>query len=612
MLTDVDILVRSGQPMQLRHLADKAVSSVSPLRTTASDPGAPASGAALAGLDPLPILGSIGALLYDWDIATDRLEWSGDLAATLGSIASSDLSTGRAYGERLGAESAVSRYEAVVCSMAKDDGGGVPFHAVYALVPSRESGGGPMVWVEDCGRWFAGRDGRPHRAQGLVRVVTDRVEAERQLTRRSQLDGLTGAMNRALIVDHAQRLLGHMEKSRKPFAILLVALENLFALNRTYGYDAGDDIIVGLAARLRTNIRVNDLVSRYAGNKFALLLENCDVEQARTTGQRLLDVIAQAPFETKVGDIPASARVGAVVAPRDGRAASLLFQHAEEALDAARQRNGSRFVAYASSLARDNGRLHALQVADNVVSALNERRVELAFQPIVHAQTGETAFYEALLRVRLADGSIVVPGEILPVAEKSGLVRLLDQRVLELALARLHQNPTLRVSVNASIATLRDPEWPDWLASAANVYPGVAERLTIEITESTMIDDFESMRQLIAACKRLGIKLAMDDFGAGHTSFRNLRQLDFDFVKIDGVFIRNIAKSADDRFFVRTLTDLARHLGLKIVAEWVEDEATAQILREWGVDYFQGSYFGVAEVAPASLPALPDVAAAQA
>jgi EAL domain-containing protein (putative c-di-GMP-specific phosphodiesterase class I) len=112
-----------------------------------------------------------------------------------------------------------------------------------------------------------------------------------------------------------------------------------------------------------------------------------------------------------------------------------------------------------------------------------------------------------------------------------------------------------------------------------------------------MIEDFETMRTLIVACKKLGIKLAMDDFGAGHTSFRNLRQLEFDMVKIDGVFVRNIAKSADDRFFVRTLTDLAKHLGLEIVAEWVEDEETAALLREWGVDYFQGSYFGAAETA---------------
>ncbi|PWB94006.1 putative bifunctional diguanylate cyclase/phosphodiesterase [Methylosinus sporium] len=586
--------------MQLRHLADKAVS------TGLQEPASSLSAALAApeqqppaGPDLRSVTASIGMLAYEWDIATDRLSWGENLREVLATFADVDLSTGRAYGERLGAQSATSRFDAIVTSAGRDDGHGVLYNAIYALAPPRETGGGSLVWIEDCGKWFAGRDGRPSRAHGVVRVITERHEMERRLTRSAQFDALTGAMSRALLAEHSLRLLGQPEKTRKPFTILLVALENLFALNRTYGYDAGDEIIVGLATRLRANVRVNDLVARYAGNKFAVLLENCDVEQAKASGQRLIEVIAHSPFATEIGVVSVSARIGAVVAPRDGRSPAVLFQHAEEALDAARQRNAQRLVCYATSLARDNGRLHALQISDSVVSALNERRVELAFQPIVDAQTGDTAFYEALLRVRLADGAIVVPGDILPIAEKSGLVRLLDQRVLELALARLRADPSLRISVNASVATLHDPEWPDWLANATHVYAGVADRLTIEITETTLIDDFDKTRQLICDCKRLGIKFAMDDFGAGHTSFRNLRLLDFDFVKIDGVFIQNIIKSEDDRFFVRTLTDLAKHLGLKIVAEWVEDEATARLLRGWGVDFFQGSLFGSAMMASA-------------
>ncbi len=224
--------------------------------------------------------------------------------------------------------------------------------------------------------------------------------------------------------------------------------------------------------------------------------------------------------------------------------------------------------------------------------------MELAFQPIVHAATGEVAFHEALLRVRQPDGVPVSPATLLPVAEKAGLVPLLDQRVLELALDRLAAEPGLRVSVNCSINTVLDPEWPERLAEAAAANPGLKDRLIVEITETAMIEDFETTRARIAACKRLGVPVVMDDFGAGHTSFRNLRDLAFEMVKIDGAFIRNIATSADDRFFVRTLIDLARHLSLKVVAEWVEDEATAHILRDWGVDYFQGALFGCAGALP--------------
>ncbi|MBI1868859.1 MAG: EAL domain-containing protein, partial [Methylocystis sp.] len=171
----------------------------------------------------------------------------------------------------------------------------------------------------------------------------------------------------------------------------------------------------------------------------------------------------------------------------------------------------------------------------------------------------------------------------------------------ELALDRLSEDKELRVSVNVSSITLHDPAWRDWLTNAVGGR-GVADRLIIEITESSMIEDFDVTRDLIGACKRLGVKMAMDDFGAGHTSFRSLRELAFDIVKIDGAFVQNIANSADDRFFVRTLINLAHHLGLKIVAEWVEDAETAQMLSKWGVDYFQGAHFGSAAPTPTPSP----------
>lgn len=596
--------------MQLRHLANRtAAVSTSPVAAPAAMPrpaAAPAAPVPPGGPDSRLILSSIGELVYSWDLATDHLDWGANLAQVLGPIASVDLSTGHAFGERLSVESAASRYDAVVKSECADEGAGVAYQVVYALAPPRELGAGlPAVWVEDTGRWFKGADERPARAHGVMRVITERHEKERQLALNSQFDPLTGALNRANLSEHIARLLTRAERERKPFAVMLVALENLFVLNRTYGYDGGDEVISGLARRLQDNIRVNDVVARHAGNKFALVLENCDAEQSRAAATRFLDVVAGTPFETSAGVIPATIRIGGVIAPRDGRSPQALFQHAEEALDVARQRNGARFVAYTASLAREDSRLRALQVADSIVSALNERRVELAFQPIVHAPNGQTAFYEALLRVRLPDGSVVVPGAILPIAEKAGLVRLLDQRVMELAIARLAQDQNLCVSVNCSIATILDPEWPDHLAAAVKANPGVAERLTVEITETSMIEDFDAVRHLIASCKRLGVKVAMDDFGAGHTSFRNLRDLAFDLVKIDGAFIQNIANSADDRFFVRTLIDLAHHLELKIVAEWVEDEETARILREWDVDYFQGALFGSAETAP-SAPCAPE------
>lgn len=594
--------------MQLRHIANRGLEAPaantirsSILKTplvTQELSAPPVAAAPVAGPDPREILSSIGEVVYDWELGTDRLTWGPNLVEILGPIASEALDTGLGYGERVARESGASRYDAIIQSGATDTGKGVPYQVVYALAQPRELGQGPLVWVEDTGRWFAGPTGKPARAYGVVRVVTERHEMERKLALGAQIDPLTGVLNRAQLGEHIARFLQQAERSRKPFAVLLVALENLFALNRTYGYDAGDEVIASLARRLRENVRTCDVVARHAGNKFALVLENCDADETLFAAQRLLDLVKSAPFETSAGPIPASIRIGGVIGPREGRVPHVLLQRAEEALDAARQNNGKRFVAYTASLAREDARLRSLQVADSIVSALNERRVDLAFQPIVHAATGEVAFHEALLRIRLPDGSLASPAALLPVAEKAGLVRLLDQRVMELALERLAADLQLRVSVNCSVLTVLDPEWPERLKAAIAMNPSVSDRLIVEITETSLIEDFETTRHLIAVCKELNVKVAMDDFGAGHTSFRNLRDLDFDIVKVDGAFIQNIANSQDDRFFVRTLIDLARHLSLEVVAEWVEDESTARILRDWGVDYFQGALYGRAEERP--------------
>lgn len=146
--------------------------------------------------------------------------------------------------------------------------------------------------------------------------------------------------------------------------------------------------------------------------------------------------------------------------------------------------------------------------------------------------------------------------------------------------------------MNCARDTITAADWIETFTAKIEATPGIGDRLIVEVTETGLIENVEAMRAAIVACKKLGVRVAMDDFGAGHSSFRELRDLGFDLVKIDGDFVRNIAQSADDRFFVKTLVDLARHLGLQIVAEWVGDEVTSQILREMGVDYFQGDYYG--------------------
>lgn len=550
--------------------------------------------------DPRSILDSIGQTVYDWDLHTDRIQWGPNAGAVLGVKAMTAIQTGRAFAEWLSNDSESSRFEAISRSAAADEGMGVPFQICYGLTPPdgpREA----TIWVEDTGRWFAGPDGKPARAHGLVRVITDRYKQERQLALRSRFDPLTGALNRACLLELCANFYEQAARRKQSFAALLIGVDNLFVLNRTYGYDVADQVIAGLAKRLRANCRERDLLARYAGNKFAVVLENCDAGEMSAAAERFIEIAAAAPFETSGGPVPLSLRIGGVVAPRNGRAPHILFQHAEEALDLARQPGASRFISYEPSLAREDARMRALKISDEIVGALNGDRIVIALQPIVAAQSGEPAMFEALMRLRRMDGTLAAPAAVLPTAEKSGLIQMIDQRVLDLAIKKLIEQPDMRIAVNMSGQTLHEPDFMSRFRALLGARPELARRLTVEITETCVIEDVEATSQAVAALKQFGTRVAMDDFGSGHTSFKNLRRLNIDLVKIDGAFVQNLSRSADDRFFVRTLIDLARHIGLPIVAEWVEDGEAARILRDWGVEYLQGDYFAAARVAPADL-----------
>ena len=205
------------------------------------------------------------------------------------------------------------------------------------------------------------------------------------------------------------------------------------------------------------------------------------------------------------------------------------------------------------------------------------------------------AFYECLMRVRRDDGSLLAVNEVVPLAERLGLVRLLDHRVLELVLDELDR--ARRTSGQPQSCPPPRPSTriggPRSAPCCARI-PTSAARLTVEITETTAIQDLDDTRGFVARVKDLGCRIAIDDFGAGYTSFRNLRKLGVDIVKIDGAFVQNLKRSEDDRAFVQTLIDLARRLGLETVAEWVQDEESAAILADWGCDYIQGALVGLA------------------
>ncbi len=543
------------------------------------------------GFDPRSVLRSLNAVVYDWDIASDRLSWGANAGETLAAFSAASLATGAAFAELVTADSESSRFQAIANASTRDEGEGAPFRVAYRLARAD----GASCAVEDFGRWFADAGGRPARAHGVLRVLQRNEEtrfraaqaASRQ--REGALDSRRG-FNEAL-----ESRFARAKPGEAIFAVLIVGVENLAELNRRHGYDATDEVIATVGRRLAANVRAIDEVAHYAGGKFAVLLSAGSAEQLALAAPRLARRVNAEAFETAVGAVRASVRIGAALAPRHGRNACRLLQRAEEAYEQAAG-EANRYALYAPGQALSEAQRREAAIADEIVCALNQRRIVLAYQPVVATKAAGAAFLEALLRVRQDDGGLVGPEVLLPVAEKVGLVTQLDQRVLELALDRLAAEPDLRVAVNISVATLQSPDWLDRLKAALATRPGTAERLIVEIVETLAIEPIEEAVRVLGRMKALGIAIAMDDFGAGHTSFRNLRRLGIDIVKIDGAFVQNVARSLDDRFFVRALADLARHLGIQTVAEWVEDAEARRLLGEWGIDYLQGHFLGRPEI----------------
>jgi diguanylate cyclase (GGDEF)-like protein len=539
-------------------------------------------------LDTAKILRSIGDVAYEWQLDTDVLAWSGNAGDVLG-VDPTEIDSGRAFARYVDVAGGPSRAEIIMQATRRDGGKGVPYQIQYALKRGDEK-----IWIEDTGRWFAGPDGKPNCANGIMRAINERHERQRWLEQRAKFDPLTGELNRIYLMEGLGAAVDEAVRFRSSCGFMLVAIDHLGHLNEAYGFDVADEVIAQVGKRIRARLRGKDSLGRYSGNKFGVVLATCTSDELSTAAERLLAGVRDEPFYTAAGPMAVTITIGGVTAPRHARTVIEVLARAQDALQVARAKRHGSFIAYAPNAERDALRRQSVRAADEIVAALNQRRIALAYEPVVETQSREVAFYECLMRINRSDGSIAPASEIIPVAERVGLVRMLDFRVLELVVAELSTTPGLKASVNVSPNSAIDPHWWQGLGALLRANSDAAGRLIVEITETAAIHDLNDARGFVTRVKDLGCRIAIDDFGAGYTSFRNLRKLGVDIVKIDGAFVPNIAKSGDDRAFVRTLVDLSRRLGLKSVAEWVQDEETAALLADWGCDHLQGALIGLA------------------
>jgi diguanylate cyclase (GGDEF)-like protein len=547
-------------------------------------------------LDPRLVLSSIGEVVYSWDLDSDDLSWGPNAADLLVAVPAGALTKGLGFARLTEPGSGRSRHDAIIDSLGTDLGEGVVYRTRYAAMLGR------LMWIEDTGRWFGGPDGRPARAHGIIRIERPVRDGELNTVAHELCDrpGLVAAIEAAL----AEHL-----PARRNVAVLVTTIDELAQLNDSLGNEATDEIIATVQDRLRTVMRGRDRLVRYSGSRFAILLVGCPASQLEAAARRFIRAVSRAAIETASGIALVHLRLGAAQSPTTSATAGALLAAAEQAL--ARARRGTLDTpVIATSAGGPPARALASSVETVAIQSLNDRRVRLALQPVACARSRVARFHEALLRVEKGEGRFFAPAELVPVLETLGLVQLFDSRVVELAADLLAAERQLVLSVNVSPRSLADPAWLAAFLARGSLTRGLFERLIVEITETATIEDPVATAVTLRRIKDTGARIAIDDFGAGHTSMRHLRTFPIDILKLDGAFTQNLQRSTDDRFFVKTLIELARHLGVETVAEWVDDPAVAQLLTDWGITYLQGNLFGEARLwaKPGTTPPLAAIA----
>lgn len=527
-----------------------------------------------------------GAAIFDWHVAEGCIHWDGGRDILPDHI---DCGHARAFLDAVVPEQR-SRLQQVLDARDGQD-------TSFALDVEIASPLGAVTFFLS-GMRMAGPDGRSQRLVGVMRDNSEHSREVRRLTYLATRDELTGHLNRNALREELTLAIESAMAEARHCAFLVASIDRLAMINDSFGFDAGEEVIVGVGERLARTLRASDVIGRIAGNKFGVILRNCNEHEIAVVATRLRGAVRASTMETCGGSVAATVSVGAVWLPQAATTSQEAMLRAEAALNRARANGRDGFNAYQPSPSRETARLRQMQISDEVVQALKDNRIRLAFQPIIAARSRKVSHYEGLLRLQKPDGSILTAGHFVPACEQMGMVHLLDRWALEATVAQLKAHPNLMLAVNVSGTAASDPAWLQDFVDYVRTNRVVADRLIVELTETAALHRFEENARFISQLRDVGARVAIDDFGAGYTSFRNLQMLHVDTVKIDGSYVKDLSQSPENQVFVRTLVGLAKSFDIRTVAEWVGSDDDAALLQSFGVDYFQGFHFGEPVIDP--------------
>jgi len=544
--------------------------------------------------DLVSVLVSSGDLFYEWDLIADRLTWVGQTSDVIGIADVNSIVKGSTYLQRIHPEDLPRR----MVALSQHFENSRTFDIEYRL--RRDDG--QFTWIQERAVAATDSEGTPQRLTGIVRDISEHKNTEEEVDFLTNHDALTGQYNRLRLREALGQTVETTIRRKGQGGFLLVGLDKLNIVADVYGDETADAIVLAVAQRIEQCLRAGDIVGRVGFDRFAVILSDCSEQLITAVADRFLATIRESAVATSDGPMYVTASIGATMFPTSAKNVREVVGQADNALRSARRLGCDCYLEF-----RDVPNQHIperpdLVIAEQVKQALRDDRIVLAYQPIVSSHDGAPTFYEALVRMLDEEGEPVPAGLFVPIVEQMGLMRLVDRRVLDLGISALTENPEISLSINVSGMTAVDPVWLRQLHESLEARPDVASRLILEITETVALDDIADSSRFVRSVTELGCRVALDDFGAGYTSFRHLRALNVDLVKIDGSFVRDLPTNPDNQLFVRTLINLAKGIGLKTVAEWVENEEEAELLRSEGIDFLQGWYYGKPAIEPPWLP----------
>ncbi|WP_051559952.1 putative bifunctional diguanylate cyclase/phosphodiesterase [Marinobacterium jannaschii] len=430
-------------------------------------------------------------------------------------------------------------------------------------------------------------------ALAIMTDVTSLKDAHREINRQANTDSLSGLPNRSNFIQQLTRQIRESRKAHSDLSVMFIDLDRFKSVNDTFGHKIGDELISIAGMRIRHALRPGDLLARLGGDEFAVLLHDSSADQCANIAKRIISSLESA-FPLADSDIYIAASVGISRFPQDAASPEELLQKADIAMYRAKEEGGNRYECYIpeqDEKARDRARIENL-----LRHALEDNLLELHFQPIVDLASGELRGAEALARLRDYDGKLIPPNLFIPLAEESGLIVPIGSWILHQACAQLstwqkQHGEQLYMSVNVSSRQLQSKQFLPALKHALKNSAICSETLVLEITESLLMHDSQSNRQIFSEIDQTGCHIAIDDFGTGYSALSYLMNFPLDLLKIDRSFISNCVENETHRGLVETILNMGRSLKLDVIIEGVETAEQQALLSGLGGQTAQGFYF---------------------